>query len=145
LELVPAKKLPKGKKGRMSEAAFQKRCAKIEFKPWKKRETDLEAFGKHWNSTIGVSVRVGYALMLMSKQDMIEFHRDMDQDQVDIVLANTLEAAEFLKYTAAMLETVYQRLLVSAYTALERGIIGDGKQPIRFEGFEARPTLVRQR
>jgi hypothetical protein len=59
--------------------------------------------------------------MLMSKKDMIEFHRDMDQDQVDIVFANTLEAAEFLKYTAAMLETVYARLLASAYAALEQG------------------------
>jgi hypothetical protein len=56
-----------------------------------------------------------------------------------------LEAAEFLKYTAGMLEEVYRRLLVSAYTALDQGIIGDGKQPIRFEGFEGRPTLVRQR
>jgi hypothetical protein len=145
LELVPVKKNKKKAKGKKDEIAFRKYCAEVEFKPWKKRDKDLVAFGEHWNSTIGVSVRVGYALMLMSKKDMIEFHRDMDQDQVDIVFANTLEAAEFLKYTAAMLETVYARLLTSAYAALEQGIIGDGKQPIRFEGFEARPMLVRQR
>jgi hypothetical protein len=58
LELVPAKKLPRGKKALKSEVAFQKYCSKIEFKPWKKRDKDLEAFGENWNSRIDVSVRV---------------------------------------------------------------------------------------
>jgi hypothetical protein len=81
------------------------------------------------------------------KPQMIELHRDFDQDQIDILFANIFETvtAEFLKYTAGMMESAYARLLASACAALAEGVLGDGKQPLRFDGCQLRPTLVRKR
>jgi hypothetical protein len=119
--------------------------AKMDFNPWKKDDRDLTAFGaEHWNSQ-GMDARFAYAVMVMSKRQMIEFHRDIDGDQIDLLFANLFETAEFLKYTAGMMESAYARLLASACAALAEGVLGDGKQPLRFEGCQMRPTLVRQR
>jgi hypothetical protein len=135
-DLVPHQKLPKDK------IATQEQCAKMAFKPWKKDDKDLEVFGgDNWHDH-GVYVRLAYALMLMSRDEMIEFHRDTDGDQVDLLFANIFDTAEFLKYVAAMAETAVGRLMASGCAALERGVIGDGKQPVRLEGFQARPMLV---
>jgi hypothetical protein len=43
------------------------------------------------------------------------------------------------------LESAYARLLASACAAEAEGVLGDGKQPLRFEGCQMRPALVRQR
>ena len=64
-------KLPKGKKGRVSKNCVSEALRQDRVQALEKRDKDLEAFGEHWNSTIGVSARVGYALMLMSKQGVI--------------------------------------------------------------------------
>jgi hypothetical protein len=139
LELVPSRSEAKG------EPATEEQMAKIDFSPWKKNDSDLTTFGgEHWHSQ-GIHARFAYALMLMSKKEMIEFHRDIDQDQIDLLFANLFEGAEFLKYTAGMMESAYARLLSSACAALAEGVLGDGKQPLRFEGCQTRPTLVRQR
>jgi hypothetical protein len=139
LELVPSRSEAKG------EPATNEQMAKMDFSPWKKDDRDLIAFGgEHWHNQ-GIHARFAYAVMLMSKKEMIEFHRDIDHDQIDLLFANLFETAEFLKYTAGMMESAYARLLASACTALAEGVLGDGKQPLRFEGCQTRPTLVRQR
>jgi hypothetical protein len=138
LELVPSRSEAKG------EPETNEQIAKTDFIPWKKHDRDLAAFGaEHWGSQ-GMHARFAYGVMLMSKKKMIEFHRDIDGDQIDLLFANFFETAEFLKYTAGMLESAYARLLVSACAAEAEGVLGDGKQPLRFEGCQMRPKLVRQ-
>jgi hypothetical protein len=139
LKLVLSRSEAKG------ESATNEQMAKMDFSPWKKDDRDLAAFGdEHWNSQ-GMHARFAYAVMVMSKRQMIEFHRDIDGDQIDLLFANLFETAEFLKYTAGMLESAYARLLASACAAEAEGVLGDGKEPLRFEGCQMRPALVRQR
>src|SRR5260370_26569982 len=98
LELVPRRNEAKG------EPATNEQMAKTDFSPWEKRDSDLTAFGgEHWH-TQGIHARFAYAVMLMSKKEMIEFHRDIDGDHIDTLFANPFETAEFLKYTAGMME-----------------------------------------
>jgi hypothetical protein len=123
---------------------MDEQMGKMDLKPWEKDDRDLPAFGgEHWHNS-GVHARFAYAVMLMSKRDMIEFHRDIDGDQIDLLFANLFKTAEFLKYTVAMMESAYGRLLISACAALTEGVLGNGKQPLRFEGCTLRPTLARQ-
>lgn len=123
--------------------ATEEQCARMEFKPWKKYDYDLEVFGgENWHNH-GVYVRLAYALKLMSRDEMIEFHRDTDGDQVDLLFANLFDTAEFLKYVAAMAESALGRMMASGCAAIEQGVIGDGKRPVRLEGFQTRPTWFR--
>src|SRR5262245_45809913 len=93
----------------------------------------------------GVDVRFAHAIMLLSKEKLIDFHATVDQDQVDTLVANIFARHEFLKYIAAMTESSLHRIVISGCAALDRGILGDGKQPLNLEGFHGRPKLVRQR
>jgi hypothetical protein len=118
---------------------------KLNFKPWEKDPRDMEAIsGDGWHNW-GVDVRFAHAVMTMSKEGLIDLPATLDQDHVDALFANILGTHEFLKYIAAMMESAVHRLIISACAALDRGIIGDGKQPLNLEGFHGRPKLVVRR
>jgi hypothetical protein len=74
---------------------------------------------------------------------MIEFHAETDHEQVDQLLASFMDTAEFLKHVVRMMESAEMRLLATRCAAVEQGVLGDGKQPVRFEGVRTAPTLVR--
>jgi hypothetical protein len=110
----------------------------------KKTETAMNTLGAGWNDR-GIAARFAYATMRMSRKKMIEFHAETDHEQVDQLLASFLETAEFLKYVVGMIEAAQTRLIATACTALDQGVLGDGKQPVRFDGVRTTPKVVRER
>jgi hypothetical protein len=83
--------------------------------------------------------------MIMSRERWIEFHAETDMSHVDELLASFIDTAEFLKSVVQMIESAQTRLIATGCAALERGIQGDGKQPVRFDGFHTKPTLASNR
>jgi hypothetical protein len=130
---------------RERQAVERQADGQTNFKPWEKDPRDMEAIsGDGWHNW-GVDVRFAHAVMTMSKEGLIDLPATLDQDHVDALFANILGTHEFLKYIAAMMESAVHRLIISACAALDRGIIGDGKQPLNLEGFHGRPKLVVRR
>jgi hypothetical protein len=78
----------------------------------------------------------------MSKKQMTEFHANVDHEQVDQLLASLLDTAEFLKNVVQMIETAQIRLIATACAAFDKGVLGDGKQPVRFDGIRTTPKAV---
>jgi hypothetical protein len=135
LDLVPSKKTPKDK------IATQEQCAGMKFRAWKRTETAMNAIGAGWHDR-GIAARFAYATMLMSRKRMIEFHAETDHEQVDQLLASFMNTAEFLKHVVRMMEAAQLRLVATGCAAVEQGVLGDGKQPVRFEGIRTTPALV---
>lgn len=77
---------------------------------------------------------------------MIDFHATVDQDQVDILVGNILNTDEFLqlRYGNDGIGGSSHRH-IRGVQAIDRGILGDGRQPFNLKGFRGRPKLVRQR
>jgi hypothetical protein len=134
-DLVPSKKTPKDK------IATHEQCAKIKFRAWKKTERAMNALGAGWADR-GIAARFAYGTMLMSRKQMIEFHAETDHEQVDQLLASFLSTAEFLKHVVGMIEAAQTRLIATGCTAVDQGVLGDGKQPVRFEGVRTMPAVV---
>jgi hypothetical protein len=135
LELVPSKKTPK------DEIATQEQCANMKFRALRRSEKAMSALGVGWHDR-GIAARFAYATMLMSRKKMIEFHAETDHNQVDQLLASFLDTAEFLKHVVQMMEAAQLRLIATACAAVEQGELGDGKQPVRFEGIRTTPAVV---
>jgi hypothetical protein len=128
LDLVPSKKF-RGKRATMSD------YARIDFKPWK-REPDMgktELFPSDEALTsLGVSGRIAYAIMLKSREDLIASHGKLDHAVVDQMMANLSDATERLKEIAHMVEAAYIRMLASAAAA--------SKQGLKFKGVDDKPA-----
>ena len=135
LDLVARKKTPREKR------ATQKDYAKIKFRALKRDERVMRALGEGWHQH-GISARIAYASMIMSREKWIEFHAEMDHDHVDQMLAGLIDTAEFLKSVVQMIDCAQTRLVATGCAALERGVLGDGKYPVRFEDFQTTPRLV---
>jgi hypothetical protein len=113
LDLVPTRK-SRGKLATMRD------YAKIDFKPWKRepgmREGEMipshEVISNH-----GVTCRIAYGFMLMTRDKMIDMHSTLDHDMVDGIMGNLAATGEFLKANAQMVEIAYQRVLASASAA----------------------------
>jgi hypothetical protein len=113
LDLVPTRK-SRGKLATMRD------YAKIDFKPWKRdpgmREGEMipshEVISNH-----GVTCRIAYGLMLITREKLIDMHSRLDHDKVDEIMAHLADTGEFLKATAQMVEIAYQRVLASASAA----------------------------
>jgi hypothetical protein len=116
-ELVPAGrgKLRRGK------PATLRQFAKIDFKPWK-REPGMRKEEFFPSSSMlddhGVTCRMAYAIMLMSRDELIAMHSKIDHEHVDEMMGNLTETSEFLKEVAHMVEAAYVRVLASASAAL---------------------------
>src|SRR5258705_8929559 len=118
LDLVPTRK-SRGKPATMRD------YAKIDFKPWKRDPgmKDGEMFPSHdVIAEHGVTCRIAYGLMLMTRHKMIDMHSRIDHDKIDEVMANLVATGEFMKATAQMVESAYQRVLASAAAAHTKGI-----------------------
>jgi hypothetical protein len=140
-ELVPSRKVPKEKGKRLTGSEL----GRVPFEPWDKREDDMAPInGENWDAR-GVDVRFAHAVMTMSKEGLIDLHTTVDMDHVDALVASIFGTHEFLKFIAAMMESAIDRILISGYAAADRGIMGDGKQPLNLEGFHGRPKLVVRR
>ena len=113
LDLVPTRK-------RSGKPATMRDYAKIDFKPWK-RDPDMrkgEMIPSHEViSNHGVTCRIAYGLMLLTREKMIDMHSTLDHDKVDEIMAHLVDTGEFLKANAQMVESAYQRVLVSASAA----------------------------
>lgn len=136
LELVRSTKTPK------DEIATQEQCAKMKFRALRRSESVMNALCAGWHDR-GIAARFAYAVMLMSQKKMIEFHAETDHEQVDQLFASFLDTAEFLKSVIQMMESAQVRFIASGCAAVEKGVLGDGKQPVRFEGIRTAPALVR--
>jgi len=135
LDLVPSTKTAKDK------LANHEQYAKIKFRAWKKTETAMNALGAGWHDR-GITARLAYATMLMSRKKMVEFHAETDHEQVDQLLASFLDTAEFLKTVVGMIEAAQTRLIGTACSALDQDVLGDGQQPVRFDGVRTTPKVV---
>jgi hypothetical protein len=112
-DLVPARK-SRGKPATMRD------YAKIDFKPWTRDPgmREGEMFPSHEEiSNHGVTCRIAYGLMLMTRDKMIDMHSTLDHDMVDEIMGNLAATGEFLKANAQMVEIAYQRVLASASAA----------------------------
>jgi hypothetical protein len=113
LDLVPVRK-------GSGKVATMRNYAKIDFKPWK-RDPSMkkgEMIPSHdVISNHGVTCRIAYGFMLMTRDEMIDMHRTIDHDKVDEIMAHLADTGEFLKATAFMVEMAYLRVLASASAA----------------------------
>jgi hypothetical protein len=116
LELVPIRK-NRGKLATMRD------YAKIDFEPWTRRPgmKQGEMIPSHdVISNHGVTCRIAYGLMLLTRDEMIDMHSNLEHDMVDETMARLMDTGEFLKATAQMVETAYVRVLASASAARVR-------------------------
>lgn len=126
-DLVPHRKA-RGKKATFND------YAKVTWEPWT-REPDMkpgELLPK--NETLlscGPEARMAYAVMLMTRDDLIAMHGKVDHDHVDKMVASFAETAETLKAIVLMLDTAYMRVLASAAAAHKRGIKFPGVHDMR--------------
>jgi hypothetical protein len=93
--------------------------AELEFEPWQ-REPGMGASelmpSMALMRDLGVSARLAYALMLMSKRDMSEAIEKMGEDLADSLFGGILNAAERFKEIAQMCEAAEARFLVAGST-----------------------------
>jgi hypothetical protein len=68
--------------------------------------------------------------------------RTRESPWVDQLLASFLDTAEFLKHMAGTIAPAQTRLIATAFTALDQGVLDDGNRPVRFESFRTTPALV---
>jgi hypothetical protein len=117
-DLVPTRK-PRGKLATMSG------LAKFDFKPWK-REPNMEEGelvpSNEMLTRLGVSCRMAYGIMLLTREHLIAAHGKIDHGDVDKMMADLTDAAERLKGIAYMVETAYLRVLVSSAAAYKQGV-----------------------
>ena len=59
-------------------------------------------------------MHIAYAIMLRSKEELVELHGELDHESVDQMMADLARTAEVLKQITAMVETAYLRVLASA-------------------------------
>ena len=59
-------------------------------------------------------MRIAYAIMLRSKEELVELNGELDHESVDQMMADLAGTAEVLKQITAMVETAYVRVLASA-------------------------------
>jgi hypothetical protein len=124
------------------EPATHEQLAAMEFEPWAgKSEGTKSLTGESWMKH-RVSVIFAHATMFMSKRDLINLHRDVDPDHVDQLMANIFETAEWLKAVAFMMEGAQARLIASACTAVDEGVIGDGTLPLHLADVRSTPRAM---
>jgi hypothetical protein len=75
---------------------------------------------------------MAYAIMLLTREDLIASHGKLDQAIVDKMMAELTDAAEHLKGIAHMVETAYIRTLASAAAAYKQGV--------KFKGVDDKPA-----
>jgi hypothetical protein len=122
--------------------ATHEQVSAMEFEPWAGKSEDTEALtGESWMNH-RVSVIFAHATMFMSKRDLINLHRDVDPDHVDQLMANIFETAEWLKAVASMMEGAQVRLIASACTAMDEGVIGDGTLPLHLADVRSTPRAM---
>jgi hypothetical protein len=128
LDLVPTKKF-RGKPATMSD------YAKVDFKPWNREpgmgKTELFPSDEALTN-LGVSYRIAYATMLMTREDLIAMHGSLDPAVADQMMANLSDATERLKEIAHMTEAAYARVLASAAAAYKQGV--------KFKGVDDKPA-----
>jgi len=126
----------------IGEPATHEQLAAMEFEPWAGKSEGTEALtGENWMQH-RISVVFAHATMFMSKRDLIDLHRDVDPDHVDQLMANIFETAEWLKAVAFMMEGAQARLIASACTAVNEGVIGDGTLPLHLAEVRSTPRAV---
>jgi uncharacterized protein YunC (DUF1805 family) len=127
-DLVPTRKS-------RSKPATLRDYAKIDFKPWTRgpgmRKGELipapEVMANH-----GVTCRMAYAVMLMTRKDLIAMHGKLDHEKVDQMMGGFAETLEALKSIAHMVEAAYVRVVATASAAhLQNGIKGVDYKPAR--------------
>lgn len=107
LELVP-KKPTRGKVASMRD------YAKIKFEPWTKEEGEALVPGREVMDNLGFWSRAAYALMLRSKEQLVQSHGEMEHELIDSLMGGLADTVEKLKALAQMVEQAYIRVLVSA-------------------------------
>ena len=126
----------------IGEPATHEQFAAMKFEPWAgKSEGTKSLTGENWMEH-RVSVIFAHATMFMSKRDLINLHRDVDPDHVDQLMANIFETAEWLKAVAVMMEGAQARLIASACTAVDEGVIGDGTLPLHLADVRSTPRAM---
>jgi hypothetical protein len=128
-DLVPARKR-RGKPATIAD------YSKIDFKPWTREpgmgKTELfpspDLHAEH-----GVTCRVAYAVMLMTRDDLIAMHGNVEHKNIDRTMGALAETEEFLKGVAYMVNSAYVRLLASASAAIvqKRPFKGVNDKPAR--------------
>jgi hypothetical protein len=105
------------KRRRRGKLATLRAYAKANFDPWQ-RDRDMNS--KELlpsNQTLlncGVPARIAYAMMLKSKEELIEMFDKLELEDIDSMMASIVESAETLKAIASMLEMADTRMLVAA-------------------------------
>jgi hypothetical protein len=109
--------------------------AKVDFKPWKRlpdmKEEEL-APSNEFLISLGLPCRMAYAIMLLTREDLIASHGKLDHAVVDKMMAELLNAGERLKEIAHMAEAAYVRVLASAAAAYKQGV--------KFKGVDDKPA-----
>ena len=124
------------------KSATHEQCAAMKFEPWAGKSEGTEALtGENWMQH-RISVVFAHATMFMSKRDLINLHRDVDPDHVDQLMANIFETAEWLKAVASMMEGAQARVIASACTAVDEGVIGEGKLPLHLAEVRSTPRAM---
>jgi hypothetical protein len=122
--------------------ATHEQLAAMEFEPWAGKSEGTESLtGENWMQH-RISVVFAHATMFMSKRDLINLHRDVDPDHVDQLMANIFETAEWLKAVAFMMEGAQARLIASACTAVDEGMIGNGTLPLHLADVRSTPRAM---
>jgi hypothetical protein len=108
---------------RKGKLATYRDLAAMDFKAWKRprgmkpgqlipSDTDFQR--------CGVSARLAYAIMLRTRDELIDMHKRVDHAHVDQMMTNIFETTEWLKTVVALLDMAYMRVLASASANLVR-------------------------
>jgi hypothetical protein len=81
---------------------------------------------------LGVTCRMAYAIMLRTREQMIEAHGDLDHAVLDQMMTRLAETGETLKAIAHMVEIADLRFLASLAAAYKQGV--------KFKGVDDKPA-----
>ena len=106
-------RLVRKKRNKGGRLASVRELAKIAFEPWKRDEHLEKLLHPKRFEEIGVWARAAYAMLLMSREELINAHENQQAHVMDEAFTGLSETAALLKSFAHMIETANNRQLAA--------------------------------
>jgi hypothetical protein len=88
--------------------------AKADWKSWEAPEPGkLLPPSSETMNNLTVTARFAYGIMTKSRSQLVEMHRTIEHETIDLFMGNLAQGAEDLKVLAQMLESAYTRILAA--------------------------------
>jgi hypothetical protein len=110
-------KSSRGKSKKLTgKLATMRDYAAIDWKPWKRTEgmrpTELCPSAQTM-ATLGISARVAFGIMLKTREELIDMHKNLEHATVNEIMERLMEAESYAKDITAMIRSATARILAA--------------------------------